>query len=279
MSTNEEDYIDMELTTSSPSKNIEFEFQMSFTCKNDPKQENNTSPADELFYKGKLLPLHLRPRRQIIESLAASEITKLPLQESHNYYYYHHHHHHSMPLIDSRNISPSESCRVSCDQDYYNFFEFSTDLSRLPMKKPKRLKLAQKLKENLSKVEALLSKYLKISKKGSFGHISRSSCPKIANFVEDNVHRKSFSDKFKRHSPTKCLSSSSSDSSSGASSSSSSFSLRSNGQHELSFLRRSSSANEIEASINAAIDHCKKSLQIFHAINLGEDEKNARSNL
>ncbi|KAL3646704.1 hypothetical protein CASFOL_009248 [Castilleja foliolosa] len=270
MSTNEEHYIDMELKTSSPSKNIEFEFQMSFNCKNGPKQENNTSPADELFYKGQLLPLHLRQRRQIIESISVSEITKMPFQESNNHY---HHHHHSMPSIDSVNISPSESCRVSCDQDYYNF-------SDLQMKKPKRLKLAQKLKQNLSKVEALVSKYLKISKKGSsFGHISRTSCPKVANFVEDNnIHRKSFSDTIKRHSPTKCLSSSSSDSSSTASSSSSSFSLRSNGQYELSFLRRSSSVNEIEASINAAIDHCKKSMQIFHAIHFGEDEKKGKPN-
>jgi len=36
----------------SPPYNREFEFQMS-------EKESSTSPADDLFYKGKLLPLHL----------------------------------------------------------------------------------------------------------------------------------------------------------------------------------------------------------------------------
>ena len=59
----DEDYIDIELRSSSPNSfsysldtpqqnnNREFEFQN--------KEESTTSPADELFYKGKLLPLHL----------------------------------------------------------------------------------------------------------------------------------------------------------------------------------------------------------------------------
>ncbi|KAI3447647.1 hypothetical protein Pfo_004312 [Paulownia fortunei] len=319
----DEDYIDMELSSlpsnilccSSP-QSREFEFQMSFTCN---EKETTTSPADELFYKGKLLPLHLPPRRQMVENLLHSstttattmDIAKEAFEEDHYY---------SVPFItcssapctnttntplDSCNISPSESRRVSCEQnpeDY--FFEWSTELSSFidnhPTKKSwsKKLKLikhsilGQKLKAsraylkslfsksvcseescakanckagagNFSKGEASSNKYLKTGKKKPstiMKNIDKEG-------IEDNVHRRSFSGAIKRHSPTKCLSSSSSNSSSGASSSSSSFSFNSNGLHELHFLRRSSSATEIEVSIDAAIAHCKKSLQIFHSIN------------
>ncbi|KAI3474476.1 hypothetical protein Pfo_029337 [Paulownia fortunei] len=331
----DEDYIDMELSsspssilccsTNSSPQSREFEFQMSLTCN---EKETTSFPADELFYKGKLLPLHLPPRRQMVENLLHTstttfDITKEAFEEDHYY---------SMPFttcstapctntmntpLDSCNISPSESCRVSCElnPDEY-FFEWSTELSSFvnnhPTKKTwsNKLKLikhsilGQKLKasraylkslfsksacsdescakancnagaENLPKAEESSNKYLKIAKKKPLEHIGRASYPTIATImknidregIEDNVHRRSFSSAIKRHSPTKCLSSSSSNSSSAASSSSSSFSLNSNGFHELHFLRRSSSATEIEGSIEAAIAHCKKSQQIFDSRN------------
>ncbi|KAL6496238.1 hypothetical protein OROGR_029496 [Orobanche gracilis] len=319
MSINEEDYIDMVLTTSSSSKNtVEFEFQMSFSCKDQTTQDDNdnnntTSPADELFYKGKLLPIHLPPRQQMVENLA-SEVPDMPSEEKdHNYY-------HSMPLIFSRAVSPppSKSCRTTTrrgsgtdgdSEEYDHFFDFPSDGT---MKKPwsEKIKLVkhpsvigQKLRassaylkslftksvcleesnrnpgddRNLSKGEALLNKYLKNTKKQPLGHISRTSCPKIATLIiedNNNVSRRSFSGAIKRHSPTKCLSASSD-----ASSSSSSSSFKSNGQcAEMNIFRRSSSVNEIEASIDAAIEHCKKSMQIFSCnINLGEDGKKAMS--
>ncbi|XP_010920745.4 probable membrane-associated kinase regulator 4 [Elaeis guineensis] len=73
----EEDYIDMDIssatflyyTISSPPHSREFEFQMSA---NPRDRESTTSPADELFYKGKLLPLHLPPRLQMVQKLLQS---------------------------------------------------------------------------------------------------------------------------------------------------------------------------------------------------------------
>lgn len=104
-------------------------------------------PADELFYKGKLLPLHLPPRLQMVRrlqspksrrfhchrededeledretySLPAVLIMPLTAPSTNT----------STPLIGSCNISPSESCRVSCElnpEEDDCFFEWSTEL-------------------------------------------------------------------------------------------------------------------------------------------------------
>ncbi|CAK9170287.1 unnamed protein product [Ilex paraguariensis] len=70
----EEGYIDIEVSShsnlfchlqSSPPFPLEFEFQM---FSSSAERDTTTSPADELFYKGKLLPLHLPPRLQIVEN-------------------------------------------------------------------------------------------------------------------------------------------------------------------------------------------------------------------
>ncbi|XP_010326048.2 probable membrane-associated kinase regulator 4 [Solanum lycopersicum] len=120
------------------------------------------------------------------------------------------------------------------------------------------------------------NKYIKVCKRTPFGHIGKCThSPTLASMIrdnegegvhEDNVnsnHRRSFSAAIKKHSPTKCLSSSSSNGSTSSSSSSSSFSLNSNGFYELNFLKRSSSVStEIEGSIEAAIAHCKKSQEL-----------------
>ncbi|XP_028778130.1 probable membrane-associated kinase regulator 4 [Neltuma alba] len=70
-----EDFIDMEVSSysnaifcHSQSQPREFEFQMSSTYVEE-RSEAIASPADELFYKGKLLPLHLPPRLQMVEKL------------------------------------------------------------------------------------------------------------------------------------------------------------------------------------------------------------------
>ncbi|XP_030550166.1 probable membrane-associated kinase regulator 4 [Rhodamnia argentea] len=120
----EEEYIDMEVSSysifhghsiiPSPAQtHREFEFQMSSTSLD--RKEASTSPADELFYKGKLLPLHLPPRLEMVEKL-------LELDGDDKYYdeFY------STPLVstaptptamstlfDSCNVSPSESFRIS----------------------------------------------------------------------------------------------------------------------------------------------------------------------
>ncbi|KAH0995638.1 hypothetical protein GBA52_019502 [Prunus armeniaca] len=79
--TTDEDYIDMEVSSSSnffcysigsPPQTREFEFQMSSISQD---KETTTSPADELFYKGKLLPLHLPPRLQMVQKILQSSKT------------------------------------------------------------------------------------------------------------------------------------------------------------------------------------------------------------
>ncbi|KAJ6772863.1 MEMBRANE-ASSOCIATED KINASE REGULATOR 3-RELATED [Salix koriyanagi] len=71
----DDDYIDLEVSSysnflchsiSSSPFPMEFEFQMSTV---PPEKDTTTSPADELFYKGKLLPLHLPPRLQMVEKI------------------------------------------------------------------------------------------------------------------------------------------------------------------------------------------------------------------
>lgn len=268
----DEDFIDMEVSSysiNSPPQNREFEFQMSSVSY---EKETTTAPADELFYKGNLLPLHLPPRLQMVEKILQNSRTiSMPsTTPSTNT---------STPL-DSCNISPSESCRVSCElnPDEY-FFEWSTEISGFVYNHPKKswsrrlmkIKqslLGQKLKAsrayikalfgksncsdlegNASKAKECFSKYVKVAKRKESG--------------EDGVvaHRRSFTGPIKRHSPKKCSTSSSS---SFGSSSSASFSFNSNGFFELQLLKRSGSANlELEGSIEGAIAHCKRSHQLF----------------
>ncbi|XP_062115090.1 probable membrane-associated kinase regulator 3 [Humulus lupulus] len=136
----EEDYIDMEITSSSSSSlsssdlfryafnspppppsppqqsSKEFEFQMS--------SSDSYFPADELFYKGKLLPLHLPPRLQMVQKIIQSSNTEeddeeeafedtftiIPFSFSSSSS--------TAPCTNTSTpleSSPSESCRVSCD--------------------------------------------------------------------------------------------------------------------------------------------------------------------
>ncbi|MED6168452.1 hypothetical protein PIB30_011618 [Stylosanthes scabra] len=119
----DDDYIDMEVTSysnffcHSHSQPREFEFQMSSIVQ---EKDSTTSPADELFYKGKLLPLHLPPRLQMVEKIlqnsdppfvkdkdeAFEEFFSTPLGTTY-----------TTPItgtpFESCNISPVESCHVS----------------------------------------------------------------------------------------------------------------------------------------------------------------------
>ncbi|KAF8402816.1 hypothetical protein HHK36_010907 [Tetracentron sinense] len=177
-----EDYIDMEVSSSSnffcysinsPPHPREFEFQMSSSSL---EREPTTSPADELFYKGKLLPLYLPPRFQMVEKLLENSNTtyenKTEAFEEHC----------STPFITttpstttstpfrSCNISPSESCRVSRELDPGEyFFECSTEASSFLEEQPKKswskkLKLIKqsslglKLKASRAYLRSLFSK-------------------------------------------------------------------------------------------------------------------------
>ncbi|KZV26144.1 putative membrane-associated kinase regulator 4 [Dorcoceras hygrometricum] len=324
----DEDYINMELNSTTQCSadscphNREFEFQMPSSC---CENEAAVFPADELFYRGKLLPLHLPPRLQMVRNLLHTAAAAGGDFEEDDFYY-------TMPFLsacatapctnsntplDSCNISPSESCRVSCELNPDDcFFEWSAELSSFVngnrsrknswSKKLKLIKhysvLGQKLKasttyvkslfstksscsyhqssgkesHNMSKVDETSNQYIKMSKKKSNGvQKARASYPTIANIInnsdkevtsEDHVHRKSFSGAIKRRNfPGK---SSSSNSSSTASSSSS---LNSNGFHELQLSGRSSSVTEVECSIEAAIEHCKRSQKVKDSRNLSRD--------
>ncbi|KAJ8899680.1 hypothetical protein K2173_019378 [Erythroxylum novogranatense] len=182
----EDEYIHMEVSSSlsssnfhchsisSPPQSREFEFQMS-SLSNDTK--TTASPADELFYKGKLLPLLLPPRLQMVQTLLQNPTTstfdcksKEPFLETYplslitssrtpltN----------SNATLDSCNISPSESCRVSSElspDDYC--FEWSSEtnsfIGDLPKKswtkKLKHSSLRQKLKASTAYLKSLFSK-------------------------------------------------------------------------------------------------------------------------
>lgn len=173
----DEDYIDMELSSSSsstssnlfsysissPPQNSEFEFQM-ISVSNE--KDSKPSPADDLFYKGKLLPLHSPPRLQMVQKLiensnnATFDFVKSQsdLEDS------------SFPFTSDFR-TPSESCRVSSevanpDELLYPFGWSSglvgDDLHHLPKKPlPKKLKhfwLSQKLKASRVYLKSFFSK-------------------------------------------------------------------------------------------------------------------------
>ncbi|KAL6987519.1 hypothetical protein U1Q18_013263 [Sarracenia purpurea var. burkii] len=213
----EEDYIDMEVTSPSsssssflcysiinspPTQAIEFEFQMS-SAPND--REPSPSPADELFYKGKLLPLHLPPRLQMVQNLLQNS-NKTAFES------------YTIPFItataattttttttatplESCNISPSESRRVSSElnPDEY-FFEWSTELSGFinsdnnnnNNNNQKKYSWSEKLK--LIK-QSILGQKLKVSKAYFKTLFTKSGCS-VEESVNDSSKGKECSNKF-----------------------------------------------------------------------------------
>ncbi|KAE8670433.1 hypothetical protein F3Y22_tig00112153pilonHSYRG00067 [Hibiscus syriacus] len=69
------EYIDMELSShySNSVSTREFEFQMSSVSM---EREPTNSPADDIFYKGKLLPLHLTLRLEMVRKLLQNSINE-----------------------------------------------------------------------------------------------------------------------------------------------------------------------------------------------------------
>ncbi|XP_057522394.1 probable membrane-associated kinase regulator 4 [Amaranthus tricolor] len=301
----DDDYIDMEVssyttTLSAPSQNPrEFEFQMGSTI--NVERDTTTSPADELFYMGKLLPLHLPPRLQMVEKLLEDSTPKMfnadffstPLGT----------HTAVTPItsttpFESCNVSPVESCQVSREinpQEY--FFVYANENNKGFMggfhgKKSWTKKLKTKIKALFGKSHQQCSLVAKNeedrglnsnlnSKKDDFEKhikgIKKHPCIQIPQINENDAkeakicHRRSFSGVFKRRSSTTKLTTSyssiSPSSCSSSSSCSSNNSSNSNGLNDFPMLKRSSSANsEMESSlIQGAIAHCKKSSkQAFH---------------
>ncbi|KAL5546273.1 hypothetical protein UlMin_005960 [Ulmus minor] len=194
----QEDYIDMEIASSSssstcssssslfccsissPTQTKEFEFQM-FSIP-DQEKETTTSPADELFYKGKLLPLHLPPRLQMVQKILQNSDKKPEEEEEAIEETF------TIPFITTKsstapstntstplgscNISPSESCRASCELNTDEYLsQWATEVSVFidsggRSKKPtwstklkqKQFSLARKLKASREYLKSLFNK-------------------------------------------------------------------------------------------------------------------------
>ncbi|KAE8682064.1 ankyrin repeat-containing protein [Hibiscus syriacus] len=269
----DDEYIEMEVSSYSNffcNSSIEFEFQMSSSSM---ETEPTTSPADELFYKGKLLPLHLPPRLQMVENLLQNSTSSV----YEDFY--------ATPLtitaattpFESSNVSPSESRRISrkLNPDERSF-EYSTGENH--RKKPSsigsKLKGYRTYLKSLFSISGCSSESCSAAKVADEGSILRAKerldrsmmkkPTKKAPFGQIR-HRRSFSLAVKRQRYTN-KSWSCSTSSSGSSSSPSS-----NGVQNLRFLKRSSSVNvEVESPIQGAIAHCKQS-QLIRSEPVGPD--------
>lgn len=222
--------------TSSPPQSREFEFQMCSSAV--ASGESTTCPADDLFYKGQLLPLHLPPRLQMVQKLLASSSSSTAAKATP-----------ASPraaaFLPGRFSSSEIEVRV---QD-----ELNENLAK--SKKIKQSSITQKLKASRAYIRSLFSR-----PDSSEMGIKNSKSSKNKNPLEKQEasplsHRRSFSGVIPRHSPAKC----SSLSSSSRSSLSSSFSFGSNGSLDLQTLMRSSNASlEVDNSIEGAIKHCKQ---------------------
>ncbi|EOA28998.1 hypothetical protein CARUB_v10025251mg [Capsella rubella] len=285
----EEDYIDMEVTsfTNLVRKTLnnnprEFEFQMSHLCALEI--DTTTSPADELFYKGKLLPLHLPPRLQMVQKLLEDytfddEFYSTPLATG------------TLPTpvtsntpFESCTVSPAESCHVSKElnpEDYFLNYSDSVEQEEeeeddddekkkswtRKLRLIKQSSLGTKIKASRAYLRSFFGKtscsdesscassaarvadessVLRYSRVKPFGQTKTERPKKQSSGSVSGSHRRSFSVSMRRQ-PAKCSNNKSSNSL---------------GFRPLQFLKRStSSSSEIENSIQGAILHCKQSQQ------------------
>ncbi|XP_031486395.1 probable membrane-associated kinase regulator 4 [Nymphaea colorata] len=112
----DEDYIDMEVHSTtflcySINSSPDFEFNMSVQ-----EKDSLTSPADELFYKGKLLPLHLPPRIQMVRKLLHScdQEKTSPLSSQ------------GATPYESCSVTPFQFCQVSGELNSDEYFHDCT---------------------------------------------------------------------------------------------------------------------------------------------------------
>lgn len=257
-----EEYIDMDISStshyqlnkvSSPTNSREFEFPMSFN--NTPHKDpvSLASPADELFYKGNLLPLHLPPRLQMVQKLLYETTNQTT----------------TTTPFHSCTISPATSCYVSGElnpDDYFHDIDFSKYFTHPHdhQKKSWSKKFNSKLKASRAYIKSLFIK-AKGSSISGFMNSGKKSLYSVAHDGEDSTPRRSFSMSVRRSPKNKCSSliSSSSFSSSSSSSSSSSvppfLRMHGHGSQGGQMLRSSSVHSEVESSIQGAIAYCKMS--------------------
>ncbi|KAL0349230.1 UNVERIFIED_CONTAM: putative membrane-associated kinase regulator 4 [Sesamum angustifolium] len=254
----EEDYINMEVDSSVASSIFrrhsstkEFEFQ-SFSSSSE-KDHTTTSPADELFYMGKLLPLHLPPRLEMVHNIlqnpASFHSKSKPFEDDEPF---------TTPLFmtptantpfESCNVSPSESCHVSrelCPDEYFLDYQEKKSWT-------KKLKLI-KQSSSSSHFQKPSNERMATQRVSSLS--GKSSATKTAiswrSIVEGGSHRRSFSGAFKRLSKPKTSAISPSN-------------PRSEICNRQGLNRSSSSSSELENPIQAAIAHCKRSQQQLYS--------------
>ncbi|KAG6418599.1 hypothetical protein SASPL_120803 [Salvia splendens] len=264
-SSQEDDYIDMEVEIDyyhyhhhqsldnhssifNQSSNNEFEFQQSFSSSSDRDPYATTSSADELFYMGKLLPLHLPPRLEMVHKILHSTT---PFHNDDEPF--------STPIattpFESCNISPSESCEVSREltSDDYKHILVNHD-KKSWTRKTKMIKQSSSSPSSKIKWTSYIkSLFTKSSGCTSMSQHSATDVSKAKNEHIKNVapfgqikynedqrgrHRRSFSEAIKQLSKRKCSTSN---------------------LNVLALKRSIGSSSEVESPIQAAIAHCKRS--------------------
>lgn len=250
----------------SPPQAREFEFQMNSVSL---EKETIIAPADELFYMGKLLPLHLPPRHQMVQKLIQNSnaqnenepcfeenfkisfISSTSASSANASIY---------TPRNSFNLSHAESCRYSFELKPVELWKNTEMGGHQKLRQDKPSSLFRKLKASRAYIRSLFNK----------SACTDESCAKLADNWPKRKELVSKRDHFRdtlvqkdrvrgqrmaSFSPkSSCISSVSS---SGSSSLSSSFSASSSGVFDPPVLKRCSSANS--CSIEGAIAHCKYS--------------------
>lgn len=236
----QDDYIDMDLSPSSPKcALLEFEFQSGAGAgaggvSRHDRETAYESPADELFYRGKLLPLHLPPRLQLVQKLLQEQQVRVP------------------------EIKPAAapSAAAEAEDDKVGAKKYSWS---------KRLKLMKRWTSR---------EYIKSFFLARSGDIGGGAAVRMGSVLDQDElcsHRRSFSGIIRRvrlvvatkasppaTSPL-CSSSSSSSASTPSCGNPEGFFLRP--RTATPVLKRSSSAGSEEGGIHGAIAHCKRSHQ------------------
>ncbi|KAF8666866.1 hypothetical protein HU200_053387 [Digitaria exilis] len=251
----QDDYIDMDLTpaaTPMPPSSPRFEFQSTATGGAKQILPAFASPADELFYKGKLLPLHLPPRLQLVQRLLQEQ---QPVQ--------------ALQGVDKKRETESDAAAEEED---------AAAGKACAAKKPSWAKKLKVVKRWASK-EYIRSFFLArptpsdLVVDGTANGHGIGSVSARGSVLQDQEevchHRKSFSGIIRRvrlvatkapgTSPL-CSSSSSSSSSTPSCGNANGFFFRSAAAAAtMPVLKRSSSAGSEEGAIQGAIAHCKRS--------------------
>ncbi|PIN03484.1 hypothetical protein CDL12_23993 [Handroanthus impetiginosus] len=247
-SSDSSDYINMEVDSSFSNaiSTKEFEFQ-SFSSSSDTDRAA-TSPADHLFFMGKLLPLQM-VHKMLHNPTSFNHKIEPFEQESFRTPVF-------SPIsstpFESCNVSPSRSCHVSGELNAEEYCLDDDYLSEFQEKKSgkKKLKLIKKSSSLLG--SKLKWAYLKsLFRKSSCSDKKLMGCVEIKeNDLVGGSHRRSISGTLKRFTKTKTAS----------------FSCSSSKNLSRQVLRSSGSSNlELENPIQAAIAHCKKSQQKVHS--------------